>query len=79
MKILQIYSSPRYVLHYDVLYIYFFAFSQSAIVGSKVEREIVTSLAKNKTLLNFGMGFDTQGPRIACAEILVRNNDFRKF
>lgn len=50
--------------------------NQSAIVGCKVEREIVTSLAKNTTLLNFGMGFDTQGPRITCAEILVRNNDF---
>ena len=48
-------------------------------MGSKVEREIVTSLAKNTTLLNFGMGFDTQGPRIACAEILVRNNDFREY
>lgn len=49
--------------------------NQSAIIGSQVEQKIVTSLEKNTTLLVFGMSFDTQGPRIRAAELMVRNND----
>lgn len=49
--------------------------NQSAIIGSQVEQKIVTSLEKNSTLLVFGMSFDTQGPRIRAAELMVRNND----
>lgn len=49
--------------------------NQSAIIGSQVEQKIVTSLEKNRTLLVFGMSFDTQGPRIRAAELMVRNND----
>ena len=30
------------------------------------------------TLLVFGMSFDTQGPRIRAAELMVRNNDSSK-
>ena len=30
------------------------------------------------TLLTFGMSFDTQGPRIRAAELMVRNNDTSK-
>lgn len=49
--------------------------NQSAIIGSQVEQKIVNSLGKNTTLLSFGMSFDTQGPRIRAAELMVRNND----
>lgn len=52
--------------------------NQSAIIGSQVEQKIVNSLEKNKTLLSFGMSFDTQGPRIRAAELMVRNNDAKR-
>lgn len=48
---------------------------QRAVIGSQVEQKMVNSLQKNKTLLSFGMSFDTQGPRIRAAELMVRNND----
>ena len=35
-------------------------------------------MEKNTTLLTFGMSFDTQGPRIRAAELMVRNNDTSK-
>ena len=56
----------------------FFVFWQCAIIGSQVEQKIVSSLEKNTTLLTFGMSFDTQGPRIRAAELMVRNNDTSK-
>lgn len=56
----------------------FYCYLQSAIIGSQVEQKIVNSLEKNKTLLSFGMSFDTQGPRIRAAELMVRNNDASK-
>lgn len=49
--------------------------NQCAVIGSQVEQKIVTSLEKNTTLLSFGMSFDTQGPRVRAAELMVRNND----
>ena len=55
-----------------------FVFLQCAIIGSQVEQKIVSSLEKNTTLLTFGMSFDTQGPRIRAAELMVRNNDTSK-
>lgn len=56
----------------------FSCYLQSAIIGSQVEQKVVNSLEKNKTLLSFGMSFDTQGPRIRAAELMVRNNDASK-
>lgn len=49
--------------------------NQCAIIGSQAEQKIVGSLEKNSSLLTFGMSFDTQGPRIRAAELMVRNND----
>lgn len=49
--------------------------NQCSVIGSQVEQKMVNSLQKNKTLLNFGMSFDTQGPRIRAAELMLRNND----
>ena len=43
--------------------------------GSNIEQQVVNALDKNTTLLKFGMTFETQGPRIKAAQLMVRNND----